>query len=259
MAHSGAVSGAARTPDPILIILHQERSTPGRIGPLLTARGYALDVRRPRFGHPLPPTMAHHTAAIMFGGPMSANDAEEFVRREIDWLAVPLGENKPFLGVCLGAQMLVRHLGGKVALHPQGHVEIGYYPIRPTQAGRALCPRWPDRVYQWHREGIDLPAGSELLAEGDSFAVQAFRHGSAYGLQFHPEVTHATMCRWLNRGEERLSLPGAKPHLTHFEDRAADDFAIRAWLAGFLDRWIAAPRPGATWRGDALTPGASVD
>jgi GMP synthase (glutamine-hydrolysing) len=242
MVTCGPVSGASQTPDPILVIVHQEHSTAGRIGQILAARGYRLDVRRPRFGNPLPRTMAGHAGAIIFGGPMSANDEEEFICQEIDWLAVPLSENKPFLGVCLGAQMLVRHLGGKVAGDPQGRVEIGYYPITPTPAGRALCSRWPERVYQWHREGIDLPAGSELLAEGETFPVQAFRHGSGYGLQFHPEVTHATMCRWVIRSAQRLSLPGAKPPPAHFEDRAVYDFAIRAWLADFLAQWIVPPR-----------------
>jgi GMP synthase (glutamine-hydrolysing) len=239
MVHCSHVSRPTQGSDPILVIVHQAQSTAGRVGQILRARGYALDVRCPRFGHPLPPTLARHAGAIIFGGPMSANDAEEFIRQEIDWLAVPLSENKPILGVCLGAQMLVRHLGGKVATHPQGQVEIGYYPIRPTPAGRALCPAWPQQLYQWHREGIDLPPGSELLAEGDTFPVQAFRHGPCYGLQFHPEVTYAMMCRWLARGAERLSLPGAKPRSAHFEDSAVHDVAIRAWLADFLKAWIA--------------------
>jgi GMP synthase (glutamine-hydrolysing) len=257
MAHCSPFSRPTRTSDPILVIVHQEQSTAGRIGQILAARGYALDVRCPRFGNPLPPTLARHAGAIIFGGPMSANDAEEFIRQEIDWLAVPLSENKPFLGVCLGAQMLVRHLGGQVASHPQGQVEIGYYPTTPTPAGRALCPTWPQRFYQWHREGIDLPAGSELLAEGETFPVQAFRHGGCYGLQFHPEVTHAMMCRWLARGAERLSLPGAKPRSAHFEDSAVHDVAIRAWLAAFLKAWIAPRTQGAgETRAHATTDGA---
>ena len=78
---------------PILIILHQEHSTPGRIGNALRELGYPLDVRRPRFGEPLPSTMAEHTAAIIFGGPMSANDEDDFIGREIDWIGVPLKED----------------------------------------------------------------------------------------------------------------------------------------------------------------------
>src|SRR6202161_2232788 len=77
---------------PVLIVLHQETSTPGRVGNALRALGHALDVRRPRFGDPLPETLDHHAGAVIFGGPMSANDPDDYVRREIDWIAVPLRE-----------------------------------------------------------------------------------------------------------------------------------------------------------------------
>jgi len=170
---------------------------------------------------------------------MSANDETDFIRREIDWLAVPLKEQKPFLGICLGAQMLARHLGARVAYHPEGMAEVGYYPIRATEAGRALSPRWPDHVYQWHREGAELPHGAELLAHGDIFEVQAFRYGpAAYGIQFHAEVTHAMMCRWTVRGHARMELPGARTRADHFRDRPVYDPAVRAWLADFLGRWL---------------------
>jgi GMP synthase (glutamine-hydrolysing) len=223
---------------PILVVLHRDNSAPGRVGYALQQRGYPLDVRRPCFGDPLPDTLAEHAGAIIFGGPMSANDTHEFVRRETDWIAVPLKERKPFLGICLGAQMLARQLGSRVYPHAEGQAEIGYYPIRPTELGRVLCDPWPEQVYQWHREGFDLPSGAELLAEGDAFPVQAFRIGSSYGVQFHPEVTHHTICRWTVRGHERTFLPGAKQRAAHFADRAVYDLAGRVWLAAFLDHWL---------------------
>jgi GMP synthase (glutamine-hydrolysing) len=223
---------------PILTVLHAENSTPGRVGNALRQLGYSLDIRRPRFGDPLPPTLAEHEAAIIFGGPMSANDDTDFIHRETDWITVPLRENKPYLGICLGAQMLARQLGGKVFRHPQGHAEIGYYPIRPTPAGLAVVEAWPERVYQWHREGFDVPPGAELLAEGDTFEVQAIRSGRAFALQFHPDVTHAMMHRWTTRGDDRMELPGARPRQTHFDDRAVYDYSARAWLGVFLERWL---------------------
>ena len=112
--------------------------------------------------------------------------------------------------------------------------------VEPTALGRAVCDPWPEQVYQWHREGFDLPAGAELLAEGDTFPVQAFRQDSAYALQFHPDVTHAMMCRWTARGHDRMLLPNAKPRPAHFADRAVHDPAGRAWLAAFLNHWLAA-------------------
>jgi len=223
---------------PILIILHQEHSSSGRVGYALKQLGYGLDVRRPRFGDALPATMGEHSGAIIFGGPMSANDEDEFIRREIEWIPVPIKENKPFLGICLGAQMCTRALGGRVFSHPAGQAEIGYYPIRPTAAGLAVVDPWPEQVYQWHREGFDLPEGAELLAEGDMFEVQAFRYASAYALQFHPDVTHAMMHRWTTRGHHRLEMPGAKPRAAHFADREVYDFTARAWLGRFLAHWI---------------------
>jgi GMP synthase (glutamine-hydrolysing) len=226
----------------ILIVLHQEHSTPGRLGHALLARGYRLDIRRPPLGDELPETLAKHAGAVIFGGPMSANDEHEYIKREIDFTAVPLKENKPFLGICLGAQMLARQLGARVDFHPERKAEVGYYPIRPTAAGQAFCNPWPDHVYQWHREGFDLPAGCELLAEGDAFPIQAFRTRNAFAIQFHAEVTHAMMCRWTIRGHERMSLPHAKPRAAHFADRPVYDYAIRNWLSGFVDCWLACGR-----------------
>src|SRR5690348_6117769 len=115
----------AKTPPQtsVLIVLHQEHSTAGRVGALLRARGFVLDVRRPRFGDALPVSMADHAGAVVFGGPMSANDEDDYIKREINWLSVPIKEDKPLLGIRLGAQLLVRQLGSTVYAHPHGHVE----------------------------------------------------------------------------------------------------------------------------------------
>ena len=223
---------------PVLIVLHQEASTPGRVGNALRSLGYALDIRRPRFGDALPDTLSAHAGAIIFGGPMSANDRDEYVRREIDWIAVPLLEQRPFLGICLGAQMLAMQLGARVAPHARGRVEMGYYPIRPTPAGLQTCPHWPDQVYHWHREGFELPAACELLAEGDDFPVQAIRARHAFGFQFHPDVTYAMMCRWTMYDAAHLDTPGAHPRHQHFAERACHDVVERTWLKHFLDGWL---------------------
>jgi len=229
----------AAPPLPVLIVLHQETSTPGRVGNALRALGHPLDIRRPRFGDPLPDTLDQHAGAVIFGGPMSANDSDDYVRREIDWIKIPLREQRPFLGICLGAQMLAKQLGAQVAPHHEGRVEVGYYPIRPTAAGHALCSDWPERVYHWHGEGFQLPHGAKLLAEGDDFPVQAYQHGHAFGLQFHPDVTYAMMHRWTTRGCVRMDQPGAQPRHLHFEGRAVHDLIELAWLKNFIAGWIA--------------------
>ena len=223
----------------ILIILHQKHSTPGRVGEALLHRGFTLDIRRPRFGDPLPGTLLHHAGAIIFGGPMSANDSGNWLKRETDWIHVPLREEKPFLGICLGAQLMARHLGARVRAHAGGCVEAGYYPISPTAAGRALVARWPRRVYQWHREGFDLPRGAKLLARGGLFRNQAFSYGrNAHGIQFHPELTLGMMHRWTTRGAQMLTNPCAQSSKWHFDGRMRYDSALESWLHDFLDTWL---------------------
>lgn len=228
----------------ILIVLHQETSSPGKLGHMLRAKGYALDIRRPRFGDPLPEAMEEHAGAVIFGGPMSANDEDDFVRRETDWIGVALKAGAPFLGICLGAQMLVRHLGGTVCAHCEGCAEIGFFPVYPTEAGRQLI-EWPEVVYQWHREGFDLPTGATLLARGEIFENQAFSvQGTAFGVQFHSELTYAMACRWTVRGAERLKLPMAQSRAQHMDGWFRYDPPVRAWLSGFLDVWLAQDRRG---------------
>lgn len=222
----------------ILIILHSATSSPGRVGHMLKERGYTLDIRRPCLGDSLPETLVEHDGAAIFGGPMSANDCDAFIRQETDWIAIPLKENKPFLGICLGAQMLARHLGGTVAPHGEGQVEIGYYPLTATDAGRELGD-WPETVYHWHREGFTLTAGCELLATGETFRNQAFRYdGGAFGLQFHPEVTRLMMHRWSVTGAHRFVLKGAQNGAEQLSNQILYDAPVRQWLVGFLDHWL---------------------
>ena len=183
----------------------------------------------------LPVTLAAHSGAVIFGGPMSANDPDDFVKSEINWLDVPLKEQRPFLGICLGAQMLVKHLGGTVQSHTDGSTEIGWYPIRPTEHGRLLMP-WPKMVYHFHREGFDLPRGAQLLAGGDVYANQAIRYGkTAWGLQFHAELTRAMMHRWVVHGAHRFILPNAQQGREHLEGRMLFDAPLKQWLWDFLD------------------------
>jgi GMP synthase (glutamine-hydrolysing) len=232
---------------PVLIVLHQEHSTPGRVGQRLIDRGFHLDVRRPRFGDALPPTLAGHAAAVIFGGPMSVNDSEDFLKTETEWIGVPLREGAPFLGLCLGAQMLARHLGATVGPHADGHIEVGWFGLAATEVGRRLL-QWPDRVHQFHREGFALPVGTTLLAEGaaETFPNQAFSYGAAaFGIQFHIELTTAMVNRWTARIGERAKLPGGQTAAQHFEGRALHDWKTAAFLDAFLDLWLARDQRGA--------------
>jgi GMP synthase (glutamine-hydrolysing) len=230
---------------PVLLVLHQEHSTPGRIGTRLRALGHPLDIRRPRFGDPLPKSLENHAGAVIFGGPMSVNDSDDFLKEEIGWLATPLAEGVPFLGLCLGAQMLASHLGARVAPHADSHVEVGWYGLRPTEAGKKLID-WPDYVHHFHREGFELPAGATLLAEGEAaanFANQAFSFGAtAYAIQFHVELTTAMVGRWTRRSAERGPQPGRQSTPMHLQGRALHDWKTVRFLDRFLDLWLAADK-----------------
>ena len=230
---------------PILIVLHQEQSSPGRVGFELRQRGYALDIRRPPLGDTLPDTPAHHSGMVVFGGPMSANDPDAWITHELRCIERFNQAEIPYLGLCLGAQMLCRVVGARVYQHPDEETEIGYYGLSPTDAGLALSHKcgadWPSQVYHWHREGFDLPKGAELLAQGSSFPNQAFRVGPhGYGLQFHPEVTYAMICRWTTRAFERMNHKGAQAPDEHRSGWFQYDHAVKVWLDRFLDHWLPA-------------------
>lgn len=225
---------------PILIIVHQETSNPGLVGEKLRSRGYQLDIRCPALGDSLPSTMAQHDAAIIFGGPMSANDDDvyPFIRAELDWLPIVLTSPKPYLGICLGAQLLARVLGAEVSAHPQDMREVGYFSLQPTSVGRPYIPH-PMQVYHWHQEGFTIPQGAIQLAEGETFPNQAFCYGgTAFGLQFHPEITHAMIDDWTRRTPEHLVLPGAQSRELHLQNHARFGPTVDSWLDTFLANWL---------------------
>jgi GMP synthase (glutamine-hydrolysing) len=236
------------TRKPVLIVLHQENSNPGHVGQWLVRNGFPLDIRKPRFGEPLPETLASHCGAVIFGGPMSANDKDEFILREIEWIAVALKEKAPFLGICLGAQMLAKHLGASVGFDPEERGEMGYYPLQTTPQGQRLgqaTGAFPTHVYQWHREGCELPGGAVHLATSDgAFPNQAFACGpAAVGLQFHPEITFAQVHRWTGGNNTRLQIKGARQREEHIAGHIAHGLKVQAWLGTFLERWARGALP----------------
>lgn len=232
---------------PVLTIVHQATSTPGLVGQIIKEMGGRLDIRCPAIGDPLPTTMANHSAAIVVGGPMSANDDHQsFIRDELTWIPMVLAAQKPYLGICLGAQLLARALGARVTPHPQEQREIGYVPIYPTSVGRPLFPG-PLMVYQWHQEGFDLPDGAHLLATGKTFPHQAFRHGArAYGLQFHPEMTRLMVNHWTTAGADHLTAPGAQGRPYHLSQHRLYHPEVERWLRRFLRQWLGLGAPTET-------------
>lgn len=231
----------AEKPKKIAIVVHQANSRPGRVGTLLERRGYRLHRLCPNHGCTLPRDMSAYAGVVIFGGPMSANDCGTLagIRRELEWIPRVVEAGVPYLGLCLGAQLLTRAAGGRVAPHPEGRVEIGYAEVRPTAAGRPWLQA-PMKVYQWHREGMDLPRTCELLATNDTFPVQGFRCGpSAFGFQFHPEVTLEMKHRWTEGEAHRLTQAGAQQRGVHLSMHPLYDPPLDRWIDGFLARWLA--------------------
>lgn len=229
------------TSDRFLIVVHQKHSTPGRVGELLESRGYQLDRRCPCIGDDLPENLSDYAGVAVFGGPMSANDCQRLdgIRYEIDFTKRVLDADVPYLGLCLGAQILARALGGTVAPHPEKHVEIGYTKVLPTDTAIAEgLFEHADHFFQWHREGFTVPEGATMLATGtNSFPNQAYRYGDkAYGLQFHPEITIDMIHRWNMGGGHRLNVPGGQPKRAHVKGWELFNDGIGRWTLALFDR-----------------------
>ena len=224
-----------------LLILHQKTSEAGNIEIKLKKRGFSLEYRCPALGDDLPDYIEEYQAIIIFGGPMSANDDEEFIRKEIDWIGKILKTKVPFLGICLGAQMLAKHLGCKIEKHSQNLSEIGFFEVTPTSKGIEMFES-QNIFYQFHTEGFELPTGCDLLAKGNIFHNQAFKFKNCYGLQFHPEVNISLQLKWtflvLMKKPNLLFKKGAQNIFYQFFFRFKYNNSISKWLDTFLDNYL---------------------
>jgi GMP synthase (glutamine-hydrolysing) len=118
---------------------------------------------------------------------------------QIDAFSQRLAADKPTLGICLGAQLIASALGAKV--YPGKEKEIGWYPLRLTEAGKHSALRYLSAEHcsmlHWHGETFDLPGNAVLLASSEKYPNQAFSYGSnILALQFHPEITQRAMEKW---------------------------------------------------------------
>ncbi len=227
-------------PPRLLLVMQTRDASAGRCGRKLRERGYQLEFCYPLSGEPLPTGMDGYAGAVVFGGPMSANDDGRLpgIRAQLDWIPRALDSGQPFLGICLGAQLLARALGATVKPHPAGLAEIGYFAVQPTAAGQTAFDA-PLHVYHWHHEGFALPADAELLAAGERFPHQAYRYGgNAFGVQFHPEVDQTILEHWLVEGAKELTAPGAQSAAEQRDYHARHDAALDRWFEGFLDTWL---------------------
>lgn len=232
--------------DRILLIFNSATGQPGRVGTVLRKYGYEFDMRRPGEGDALPDDLSAYHLVVVFGGPMSANDDDLCnVRAIMDFLPKVVASDVMYLGICLGAQMMARHLGADIAPHPDGLTEIGYYLVQATAAGRDLFPE-EMMVYHWHSEGFGLPEGAELVATGSVFPHQAYHiDGRIWGIQFHPEVDDEIHQRWLSHSEAKTDRPNGQGPDVQRAGRAQYDAAFGEWFERFAAKVLVRERASA--------------
>lgn len=157
------------------------------------------------------PDPVEYDALIAMGGPQHVgyNDTYPYLMGAEDAIRRAIAREVPYLGLCLGGQLLANAMGARVKKHTS--TSIGFYEIHFTEAGKAdpLFRGLPgyQQVIHWHEDTFDLPEEAVLLATNPYTSNQTFRCGrSAYGTQFHIELTPEMLDVWLNYPEYRQEI-----------------------------------------------------
>ncbi|MCI1901467.1 MAG: type 1 glutamine amidotransferase [Bifidobacteriaceae bacterium] len=193
----------------VLILQHAAWERPGRILDSLEEVGLAVNIdsivddKKPKL-----PSFDSVAGVVLMGGPMRATDVEDHpgLKAEAKLAKACVTCGKPLLGVCLGHQILATALGAK--LKQAKSAEIGYGPIQRVDKHDYFSMFSKSAtVLNWHSDSVSVPSGGQLLATSESTKNQAFRMGSALGLQFHLEVTGGLLEQWL---QEPAMIKGLK-------------------------------------------------
>jgi GMP synthase (glutamine-hydrolysing) len=210
----------------VLSIVHQEDAASGVFAEAVKERGDQLTEWVISNGSPPDPPDSYN-AVLIFGGAMHVDQepAHPWLRDEDDLLRGLAAQNVPMLGVCLGAQLIAKTLGGRVGRMPTP--QIGWFDVEqtPEAADDPVFSHLPKRFssFQWHSYAFDLPPNAVPLAR-DSACLQAYRAGKiAWGIQFHAEVTKESVDDWF-----RSSKPPDAP-LDFDAVRRDTDEKITAW------------------------------
>ena len=191
---------------PILVLQNIAHEGPGIFSSVAKQRGLTLDdVDLEASEEPL--SIENYIAIVVCGGPDSANDDTEKMKKEIEFVREAIERGIPYFGICLGMQILAKAAGAEVV--PAEVKEIGFkdpegeqFRIELTAAG-VRAPLFKDcsesiDVFQLHGETINFNDNIELLGTGKWCRNQAIKVGScAYGVQSHIEVTKEMFEDWL--------------------------------------------------------------
>jgi len=206
----------------ILIIKHIDIEGPGTLGDFLKAQGEPFHILELGEGEPLPGDPRLFKGVVVLGGPMNVDEEGRypFLRPENQFIQKVLKYEIPYLGICLGSQLLAKAAGAKVVKSPVK--EIGWYTVELTPDGKKdpLLNGFNqnDPIYHWHGDMFEIPSGGHLLAKAKGCPHQALKVGvNAYGLQFHVEVTDRSIKEWC---EEYCAtdLPGRQEHAQSMMD-----------------------------------------
>jgi GMP synthase-like glutamine amidotransferase len=149
----------------------------------------------------LPGDLSEIEGVVSLGGPMNVYEEKEFpfLKEEDIFIKEAVKKEIPFLGICLGSQLIAKACGARVRKSPVK--EVGWFKValEPTVEDDPLFEGLAGslEVFQWHEDTFDIPSGGVLLAKGGDCPHQAFRIGrSVYGIQFHIEVTERIIADW---------------------------------------------------------------
>jgi len=184
------------------------------------------------------PQLEDISALIVLGGAMGANDdpMHPFLADLKELICRIVRAGIPYLGVCLGGQLLAAALGAKV--ESCRWEEIGNFHVTLTEEGgrdRLFCGV-PKRfaAFQWHHDSFDIPPGGNLLAYSAACPHQAFRIGArAWGVQFHPEVTEEIIRTW-SAWDSSLSLSGEELVAGFKAEEESYQATVRQLMRNFL-------------------------
>lgn len=197
-----------------LIVCHKAKTDAGAFEKILRERGYDIELYLAYKDGVKDIDPYEHDLAIFMGGPMGAyqNDIFPYLNYEIDYIEKRLARGMPYLGICLGAQLMAKALGSPVFPGEPGK-EIGWHSIKVNEAGMKTPVRYLDesktRMMQWHGDTFDKPKEAVLLASSLLYKNQAVSYGKkALGLQCHPEVTRSNIELWLATGYQELQQAG---------------------------------------------------
>ncbi len=185
-----------------LVIQHAATEGPGTIAPALRRFGLETHYVRIFKDERVPREVEGYHALIVLGGPMGVYEEAKypFITDELNLVEKTLKAGLPFLGICLGAQVLAAAAGARV--YRGRKKEIGWYPVRLTTEGQGdkLFLGLPEElnVFHWHGDTFDVPPGASNLASSELYTNQLLRVGkNAYGIQFHLEVTGVMISEWI--------------------------------------------------------------